>query len=60
MFVLNPGGSGGSSGSGSGSSNSQKVLWYFAQLGLYFVTLRGVYLFFDARESKNSRALEQK
>jgi hypothetical protein len=60
MFVLNPGGSGGSSGSGSGSSNSQKVLWYFAQLGLYFVTLRGVYLFFNARENNNSRALEQK
>lgn len=58
MFVLNPGSSGGSSGSG--SSNSQKVLWYFTQLGLYFVTLRGVYLFFNARENNNVRALEQK
>ena len=56
MFVLNPGGSGGSSGSG---SSNNKVLWYFTQLGLYFVTLRGVYLFFNAREN-NSRALEQK
>ena len=59
MFVLNPGGGGGSS-SGSGSSSNQKVLWYFAQLGLYFVTLRGAYLFFDARENNHSRALEPK
>jgi hypothetical protein len=49
MFVLNPGG-----GSGSANSKGRQQLWYFAQLGLYFVTLRGVYLFFNARESNKS------
>jgi hypothetical protein len=50
MFVLNPGGG----GSGSANSKGRQQLWYFTQLGLYFLTLRGVYLFFDARENNKS------
>jgi hypothetical protein len=61
MFVLNPGGSGNTGG----SNTNLKVVWNFAQLGLYFCVLRGIFLFFDARESNNnnsdtSRSLEPK
>ena len=45
MFVLNPGG-----GDGGAPSQLRQNLWFFGQLGLYFVALRGAYLFFAGRE----------
>jgi hypothetical protein len=55
MFVLNPGG-----GSGSNSnSKGRQQLWFFAQLGLYFTVLRGVYVFFTSREDRSSRSIQE-
>lgn len=46
MFVLHPHGK---EGSGGASMQSQKI-WYFAQVGLYFVGIRCAYMFFAGRE----------
>lgn len=50
MFVLNPGGG----GDGGSSSQFRQNLWFFGQLGLYFVALRGAFLFFSGREDQKS------
>lgn len=50
MFVLKPGGQG---GSGGGSQRSA-VIWYFGQLGLYFGALRMAYSFWAGREETNA------
>ena len=55
MFVLGPKGPG---GSGSASGGSSEVfgqnLWFFGQLGVYFLLLRGAYVFFAGREEPKS------
>jgi hypothetical protein len=55
MFVLNPGGGADSSNGGKG----RQQLWFFTQLGLYFVALRGVYIFFSSREDRSHRSIER-
>jgi len=49
MFVLNP--SGGDVGA---PSQSRQNLWFFGQLSLYFIALRGAYLFFSGREESKA------
>jgi hypothetical protein len=56
MFVLNPGGAGGG-GSGQQQGPGQQQFWFFAKLGLYFAAVRGVYMFFSAREDRNKALL---
>jgi len=55
MFVLNPkgGGLGGAEG-GAGAGTLNLNLWFFGQLGAYFLILRGAHVFFAARDAKNS------
>jgi hypothetical protein len=49
MFVLNPGG-----GEGGAPSQLSQNLWFFGQLSVYFVAIRGAYLFFSGREDPKS------
>ena len=57
MFVLGPKGPGGSGGSGGGTGEvvSQNI-WHFGQLSIYFLLLRGAYLYFAGRE-ENTKTL---
>lgn len=50
MFVLNPNGVG---GAGAVSPGRQKF-WFFARLGVYFVALRGTFVFFSGREDRKA------
>lgn len=56
MFVLNPGGGG--AGGEKGISPGKQQLLFFAQLGLYFAALRGVYMFFSAREDRKALTIQ--
>ena len=53
MFVLQPGGKGGSGG----GSEKRAALWYFGQLGLYFGAIRLAYTFWAGREE--AKALKE-
>lgn len=53
MFVLNPGGNGSGVGGGGGGYNDksfarQQFEFFGIQLGLYYIILRGAYLFFSS------------
>jgi hypothetical protein len=52
MFVLNPGGSRG--GGGKELSPVRQQLMFFGNLAIYFVVIRGAYLFFSAREERKT------
>lgn len=54
MFVLNPkgGGLGGPAGGEVGGTLSTN-LWFFGQLGVYSLILRGAHVFFASREQKS-------
>ena len=54
MFALNPGGSGGDK---SGDSQLRKNIWFFGQLGAYFLAIRGAFWFFAGPEER--KALSQ-
>jgi hypothetical protein len=56
MFVLNPGGGG--AGGEKVISPAKQQLWFFGQLGLYFVALRGAFFFFAAREERKALAVK--
>lgn len=49
MFVLNPSG-----GDGGSPSQFRQNLYFFGQLGAYFVALRGLFLFFSGREDQKA------
>jgi hypothetical protein len=49
MFVLNPGGDGSGKGGGAPSQFRQN-LQFFGKLGVFFVALRGAFVFFSGRE----------
>jgi hypothetical protein len=53
MFTLNPGG-GVAGGGKSGGAVSQLTqnLWFFGQLSVYFLVLRGAFVFFSARDDR--------
>jgi hypothetical protein len=51
MFVLHPGGTGGSAGA---PSQVRTNLWFFGKLGLYYTGLRLAFVFMSGRESPKS------
>lgn len=53
MFTLNPGGGGGKGGKGR-ESPLQQNLWFFGQLGLYFLVLRGAFHFMAGSEERKA------
>jgi len=59
MFVLNPGGGGGKAGSGGSTSEFREKLWFFGQLGLYFVVVRGAYAYFSGRIERAGAVRDQ-
>jgi hypothetical protein len=50
MFVLNPGASG---SKGAGGGDRQTLVWFWGQLAIYFVAIRGAYLFFSRDEQRS-------
>lgn len=58
MFVLNPGGDGSGKGGGGGApSQFRQNLQFFGKLGVFFVALRGAFVFFSGREEGRQAAL---
>jgi hypothetical protein len=51
MFVLNPGGDGGKAGA---PSQLRQNLQFFGKLGVFFVAVRGAFVFFSGREERQA------
>jgi hypothetical protein len=46
MFALNPG------GKGESASENRQSLWFWGQLGAFFIVVRGAFLFLSSRDEK--------